>query len=287
MESKDECNAMSDYIPDEVAFTRYLYPKVFVKQSIMLALLDHNYDEVMFWTYELYFSGFEDETYDFIFKLYHDIYCYDNPKLIKFMEFTRDVWYESSLQYWLIGSIVATLCYCNYRLDKFVENYFKVHCSHILQPPKRLVIIQLREQDIREYKINRHVDPPRNYLGLVCKYPIRNNVNRLFMSDIPDLHNKWYYNWEFYAGQSPLWQERFEDFHARISMRDQKVIFEDEDWSEAFYERWNLEPDEQSLEMQHIILGNKEEKQLSLKEFCQKYGCPLLTKTINKKSLIK
>lgn len=286
MEPKDDCNAMCDYIPDEIAFTRYLYPKVFVKQSIMLALLEHNYDETMFWTYELYFSGFEDETYDFIFKLYRDIYRYDNnPKLIKFMETTRDVWYKNSLQYWLIGSIVATLCYCNYRLDKFVEHYFKVHCSHIEQPPKKLVIIQLREQDIREYKINRHVDPPRNYLGLVCKYPIRNNMNRLFMSDIPDLHNKWYYNWEFYAGQSPLWQERFDDFHARINMKEQKVKFEDEDWKEAFYERWNLEPDEQSLNLQHIILGNKEEKQLSLKEFCQKYGCPLLTKTIHKKKV--
>ena len=285
MEPKDDCNAMCDYIPDEIAFTRYLYPKVFVKQSIMLALLEHNYDETMFWTYELYFSGFEDETYDFIFKLYHDIYRYDNTKLIKFMEITRDVWYKNSLQYWLIGSIVATLCYCNYRLDKFVEHYFKVHCSHIEQPPKRLVIVQLREQDIREYKINRHVDPPRNYLGLVCKYPIRNNMNRLFMSDIPDLHNKWYYNWEFYAGQSPLWQERFDDFHARINMKEQKVKFEDEDWKEAFYERWNLEPDEQSLELQHIILGNKEEKQLSLKEFCQKYNCPLLTKTLNKKKI--
>ena len=282
MEPKDDCNAVCDYIPDEVAFTRYLYPKVFVKQSIMLALLDHNYDETMFWTYELYFSGFEDETYDFIFKLYHDIYRYDNPKLIKFMETTRDFWYKNSLQYWLIGSIVATLCYCNFRLDKFVENYFKVHCSHIEQHPKKLVIIRLREQDIREYKINRHVDPPRNYLGLVCKYPIRTNMNRLFMSDIPDLQKKWYYNWEFYAGQSPLWQERFDDFHARISMKDQKVIFEDEDWKEAFYERWNLEPDEQSFEMQHIILGNKEEKQLSLKEFCQKYGCPLLTKLIRR-----
>ena len=282
MEPKDDCNAVCDYIPDEVAFTRYLYPKVFVKQSIMLALLDHNYDETMFWTYELYFSGFEDETYDFIFKLYHDIYRYDNPKLIKFMETTRDVWYNNSLQYWLIGSIVATLCYCNFRLDKFVENYFKVHCSHIEQYPKKLVIIKLREQDIREYKINRHVDPPRNYLGLVCKYPIRTNMNRLFMSDIPDLQKKWYYKWEFYAGQSPLWQERFDDIHARISMKDQKVVFQDEDWKEAFYERWNLEPDEQSFEMQHIILGNKEEKQLSLKEFCQKYGCPLLTKLIRR-----
>ena len=142
MEPNDDCNAVCDYIPDEVAFTRYLYPKVFVKQSIMLALLEHNYDETMFWTYELYFSGFEDETYDFIFKLYNDIYCYNNPKLIKFMESTRDIWYKNSLQYWLIGSIVATLCYCNYRLDKFVENYFKVHCSHIEQPPKKLVIIQ-------------------------------------------------------------------------------------------------------------------------------------------------
>ena len=285
MEPKDDSNEMCEYIPDEVAFTRYLYPKSFVKQSLMLALLEHNYDETMYWTYELYFSGFEDETYDFVFKLYQDIYRFDNPTLLKFMDTTRSDWYKNSLQYWLIGSIVATLCYCNYRLNHFVENYFKVHCLTVDVAPKKLVIIRLGEQDIREYKIDRHVDPPRKYLGMVCKYPIRTNLNRLFMADIPDLEKKWYYNWEFYAGMSPLWQERFEDFNAHINLKEEKVVFEDDDWKEAFYERWNLEPDEQPKNVQHMILGNKEEKQLTLKEFCQKYGCPLVTKTIHRKKV--
>ena len=84
---------------------------------------------------------------------------------------------------------------------------------------------------------------------------------------------------------SPLWQERFEDFNAHINLKEEKVVFEDDDWKEAFYERWNLEPDEQPKNVQHMILGNKEEKQLTLKEFCQKYGCPLVTKTIHRKKV--
>lgn len=283
MEPKDDPNEITPYIVDQVMFTRYLYPKVLVKQSLFLALLDHNYDESLYWAYELYFSGFEDETYDFVFKLYHDIYRYDNPHLIKFMESIRADWYKNTLQYWLIGSIIATLCHCNYRINKFVETHFKVHCEHIAKPKKKALVIRLKEIDIHEYKINRYVQPPRSYLPLVCKYGVRSNVMRLFMSDIPELRDKWYHNWEFYACLSPLWQERFDDFNAHINMDLQKVVFDDDESKEAFYERWNLEPDEQSLALQHAILGDNDCPQMTIREFCEKYGAPLVTKTITKK----
>jgi hypothetical protein len=106
---------------------------------------------------------------------------------------------------------------------------------------------------------------------------------RLFMSDITDLRDKWYHNWEYYACLSPLWQERFDDFNAHINMNLQKVVFEDEDSEEAFYERWNLEPDEQPLALQLAILGDKDCPQMTIREFCEKYGAPLVTKTITKK----
>jgi len=281
MEPKDDDNVAAEYIPNEIAFTRYLYPKLYVKQSLMIALLEHQYDESMFCTYELYFSGFEDETYDFVFKIYNDLYRYDNPKFINFMQVTRYYWYKNTLQYWLIGSIVATLCFRNYRMDKFVENYFNIRCiATPVKNTKNNLIIRLTEQNIREYKINRHIDPPRKYLPMVCKYGVRNNVNRLFMNDAKDLQEKWYYNWEYYASLSPLWRERLDDFNGRVNMESEKVEFEDEESEEAFYERWNLEPDEQSLQTKELILGKSEMPQMGIREFCEKYGCKMLTKTI-------
>ena len=286
MEPKDDENMVAEYIPVEVVFTRYLYPKTFVKQSLLMALLDHNYDESLYWAYELYFSGFEDETYTFVFQIYNDMYRHTHPGLIKYMEYIRGEWYKNTLQYWLIGSIIATLCFCNYRIDHFVENYFKTHCQYIEQPRKKTVIIRMRERDIQEYKINRHMNPPRNYLSLSCKYGVRTNIMRLFMGDIPDLKEKWFYNWLFYASLSPLWQERLEDFNGFTRISLEKVVFDNEEHEEAFYERWNLEPDEQSIAVQKLLLGDRDCEQMTLREFCEKYGAPLVMKKMKIKKSV-
>jgi hypothetical protein len=283
MEPKNDENVISDYIPDEVVFTRYLYPKTFVKQSLLMALLDHNYDECLYWAYELYFSGFEDETYTFLFQIYHDLYRYNHPKFIKYMEYIRGEWNKNTLQYWLVGSIIATLCFCNYRIDHFVETHFKTHCTYLAQPRKKTVIIRLSERDIQEYKINRHMNPPRNYLALSCKYGVRSNIMRLFISDVADVKNKLFNNWLFYASLSPLWQERLEDFNGFARIREEKVVFDDDDYEEAFYERWNLEPDEQPISVQKMLLGDWDSPQMSLKDFCEKYGAPLVMKKLKVK----
>ena len=280
MEPKDDTNYIAEYIPDELVLTRYLYPKIYVKQSLMMALLEHQYDESLYWGYELYFSGFEDEMYDFVFQLYNEIYRFDNPKFIQFMESIRMDWYKNTLQYWLIGSIIATLSQCNYRMDNFVRNYFKVPCVHIEKPKKRTMIIRMNERNIYEYKTNRPISKPYKYLPLVCRYNVRTNINQLFMGDFHELEKKWYSNWIFYAGLSPICQERLDDFDGRINLEKKTVEFENENIKEAFYDRWNLEPDEQSLQTQHTILGNKNILQISLKDFCEKFGCPLLTKSM-------
>ena len=282
--SKDDPNTNNEeYIPDELVLTRYLYPKIYVKQSLMLALLDHQYDESLYWAYELYFSGFEDEMYDFVFQLYNEIYRFDNPTLIKFMESTRSVWITNTLQYWLIGSIIATLSRCDYRMDNFVKNYFKVNCVHIEKPKKRTFIIRMCELDIYEYKTNRPISQCYKYLSLVCRYSIRTNINQLFMGDFRDLETKWHQNWIFYACLSPIWQERLDDFDGRVNIEKKAVEFDNEKSEEAFYDRWNLDTDEQSVIIKQSILGDKRVPQITMKEFCEMYGCPLVTKSIKMK----
>jgi len=60
-------------------------------------------------------------------------------------------------------------------------------------------------------------------------------------------------NWLFHASFSPLWSSRIESHGG--SVKQNKVTFEKEDDEEKFNERFNLEPDEQKLEVQEKSTG--------------------------------
>ena len=46
--------------------TRYLYSRIEVKQSLFISLLQKDISQSLFWGYELYYSGFQEETFDFM-----------------------------------------------------------------------------------------------------------------------------------------------------------------------------------------------------------------------------
>lgn len=262
-------------------FTRYLYPKVYVKISLLISLLNHNYDESLFWTYELYFSGFEDETYDYVFKIYDDIYKYYNPRFIKTMEEIRKSWYKNTDQDWLIGSIVANLTCMDYRMDLFMKKYYNIQCSQKpIEKKGKLLIIYLKEKDIYKYLTLRFQDQPRKYLKNVCEYPIHNNVIRLLHYQLDNIQQILHYEWLYYACGSPVWLDRLYDFNGKRNLLTSKIEFDNEDDEEAFYNKYGLEPDEQTLEIQEKLIGNKNNEQIGLQNFCNKYGCPIITKTI-------
>lgn len=59
-------------------FTRYLYEMEEVKIAFTLSLLNKS-EEVLFWAYELYYSGYKEELVDLIWKNYYDFYSSLNP----------------------------------------------------------------------------------------------------------------------------------------------------------------------------------------------------------------
>ena len=61
-------------------------------------------------------------------------------------------------------------------------------------------------------------------------------------------------NWLFHASFSPLWSSRIESRGGRVTKNE--VIFDNEDDEEQFNELFNLEPDEQKLEVQEKSTGN-------------------------------
>ena len=61
----------------DIQFTRYFYIKDDVRASLLMSLLN-NSEDAIFWAYELYFSGFEQEFCDLIYKIYYDFYASSN-----------------------------------------------------------------------------------------------------------------------------------------------------------------------------------------------------------------
>ena len=59
-------------------FTRYLYELEEVQIALLLSLLNKS-EEVLFWAYELYYSGYKQELVNLIWKIYYEFYSNLNP----------------------------------------------------------------------------------------------------------------------------------------------------------------------------------------------------------------
>lgn len=76
------------------------------------------------------------------------------------------------------------------------------------------------------------------------------------MRDEEDSISKCYwYHWEYYAYNSPIWKNRFDKYDITIDDENKKIVFNDDDEIEEFYEQYGYEPDEQSCEIQNKLFG--------------------------------
>jgi hypothetical protein len=307
--------------------TRYIYDKDNLQYSILLALLNKDREQVKFWVYELYYSGFKMEAFCLLWELYYKLYYISYPNMERFMRKQTLLWVSNRLDDCIIGTIAESLairepcidsyfaienkkqisnipdtivqeivkiksctskkdcfvnlenlgisCKKNVKINKkidFTKNVFlelemldieilkTASISIILDTcVKKPVINKMRKNiyiiqqlhDIKQYKTKPAIKhrgykiPPRE-----CKYQLQiKPEDRIF--DYPD-----YYNWMYYASFSPLWKTRIER-HNGIIVEEQKIHFENEDDEEAFYNYFNLEPDEQCLEIEERWFGYK------------------------------
>ena len=54
----------------------------------------------------------------------------------------------------------------------------------------------------------------------------------------------YYNNWEYFCKETPIWKERFIEHQATFN---DKICFPNDDLLEEFYDKYGLEPDEQTL----------------------------------------
>ena len=83
------------------------------------------------------------------------------------------------------------------------------------------------------------------------KYSISNDIGCFPLERFNyNLKEMFWYHWEYFAYNSPLWKKRFEKFKIKINHEKKCIDFLDDDELDEFYDQYNYEPDEQCLETQ-------------------------------------
>jgi len=258
--------------------TRYLYNYFQVNCSLFLALLDRNKDEALFWCYELYYSGFDEETFKYLISLYDTLYITRKNIKEKIQE-RYTYWKECETEEnHIIGEIVCNLINYKYSICKMMKKFKKsMKCKEIkvdVKYPNSYTMLSDTEINtmIGTYSTKRNDAYYWKTMKGVCKYKIRNNINQLCQEPVKYNTTEWSNNWLLYVLETPLWQERIKKFNGNYDIERKKIHFKTSDDEEEFHNHYNLEPDEQSLDIQTNCLGCEEDFQYTYETLIENYG---------------
>ena len=277
---------MADTNADKyIKFTRYLYNWVEVKHSLFISILNKNNDEALFWAYELYYSGFQEDLFEFLFKIYNNVFELLNPELHIYLNKIKNIWEEDNSKDWVVASFIYTLNTREYSIDNFVTTYLNVNCkitnTMISNKPKLCVNL---DNSVCEPFQNISNIIPRKVLQHVSKYRICKEYENIFGSfTIPDYNDYlkiFYEDWLYYCKDTPIWLERIQNYNGIIDNENKKIIFKNDNDFEKFYELWNYDTDEQDANVVQNRVGTPNQKQMSIIQFCKKYKANIKLKTI-------
>jgi len=116
----------------------------------------------------------------------------------------------------------------------------------------RIYVIK-EQKDILNYKTKPVIELK------AWKIPKRECLYQLKLNPSSNSKNIYHYeNWLYYASRSPLWRIRISRHNGTIDNENKTIVFNSVENEETFYNLYNYEPDEQSLEVQTKWIGNKE-----------------------------
>jgi hypothetical protein len=113
-----------------IVFTRYLYLKDEVKLALLVSLLKKS-DDAIFWAYELYYSGFKVELFEFIWNVYYLFYATLNPSFEAYLLNKKNEMLKDEK---LVSAIVQDLIIRPFNTDVFFLNVicktFEIECKY-------------------------------------------------------------------------------------------------------------------------------------------------------------
>jgi len=119
--------------------------------------------------------------------------------------------------------------------------------------PRKYILISLDEIESYRTQTAKQLNVPTwQFLKQVCKYscmtPPAVDICPLRLHNFRE-------KWEYYASETPYWQNIFLKYGVEIDAEHGKIRFDSEENEELFYEKYAYEPDEQSLIVQQYCLG--------------------------------
>lgn len=122
-----QCKNVSSHImpineSPKIIFTRYLYVKDEVTLTLIMSILEKR-ESSMFWAYELYYSGFENEVFNLLWKIYFDFYYTLNPSFYDYFIKKQKEWSTmrpTMERDKIINMIVSDLLIRPHNLDVFL-----------------------------------------------------------------------------------------------------------------------------------------------------------------------
>jgi hypothetical protein len=76
-----------------------------------------------------------------------------------------------------------------------------------------------------------------------------------YICEEEDYVNKLFYNWEYYCYFSTFWKKRIQEYKGYQNHSLKKIEFLNDMYKDEFYEKYNMEPDEQSRELIIKLIG--------------------------------
>lgn len=267
----------------EPIFTRYLYYKNEVINSLHWSILENQCDESLYWAYELYFSGFQEEVFYYTREFYFMYYQETYPEYETYIDMQHQEWKVFKTDHCIIGTIVKLLVGSRPSLtnairirQKIIVDKSKIN-EHKVFDTTRIPLCEIHK--FRTLKLTKNM---RNWTFLntvACKYKIRRIMCDDLSIDYPTVGKINFDNWLYYASYTPIWKKRILKYGGIIDIDTHTVIIEDEN----FLHNYDYEPDEQSTELKEMLWTNdiKYYVNLSTAAFCDKYGDDNLYKNIS------
>jgi hypothetical protein len=218
----------------EIILTRYLYNKSNVLLSLQQSFDIKDYDSVLYWTYEMYYSGFEEEIIKYLLDIMENKYK-NHPKLNSYIrKKNTDIKSENN-------TLPATI----------IKNLLMKDPEKPETSKPRFVVI--KDEQIDKYKTVEPTDRMWKHLQIVCEKPL--DSEKMTKKKEEKLLHIFREKWLYYASRSLIWKKRILEYKGKVDNRKKTVEFMNDDESELFYEKFNYEPDEQPLELQKNCMG--------------------------------
>lgn len=226
---------------ENISLTRYLYNKTKVFEILRIAINEKQYEEALFWAYELYYSWLEIETIDYLINI-AKCKLPEYKRFHRFLSKKKGEWLSKE-NHEKPHNIVASI----------IKNIL-IRNPNIKEGNKQIFII-ISIKDIESYK-TMSISPAYKTLQYLCRYcllipenpSVITEEQRIILKDFCE-------NWLFYASRTPVWENRILKYKGIIDNEKKMVHFENDDLLEEFFEKYGFEPDEQTIEIQRRLVG--------------------------------